>query len=184
MGNLHPMGLYTNDVPDMSMNLLGAKFISKHAELQQKGPAAHDWTGELVKVQYFGSYCQVAENYRLVFIPVAKVHGIPIPYTAPYNKEFVKSNRKFSFERAVQNGPIKAVGIVKTLHKPTMLNYWHVTLEVKASLEDDPITQARNQVHTSLCDTIIENVISKFATDTLPSGLPKINRSHYLKIAV
>jgi hypothetical protein len=118
--------------PNLSMNILGGKFKTKHIKYKAKiGIATERWNEkERVLLIDYRDKWETWSNAIPIYFSLNDIHNIEFPYLRDSNdKETKKLKEIFSF---LEQG-IKTRFIGKTFveHEPIKLNYWHVELKLK-----------------------------------------------------
>ena len=127
---------------DMSVSLLGALLTVKDMCLRQTGVASDDWDGNEVDVASLVEkyVLEPTEEWFCISWPVITIHAQEIPYKKSADKgayKALKENVKKvtgvvlgEFDDYLsQKQPLTAKTVLS--HKPTMLNYWHFTFNVR-----------------------------------------------------
>lgn len=127
---------------DMSVSLLGALLKVIDMRLRQTEEASNDWDGnEVDAANLVKKYVvESGEEWFCVSWLVRKIHAIEFPYKKNVDKKNFKTLKKNvemvsgvvlgAFEEYLeQEHPLNATTFLS--HKPTMLNYWHFTFNVR-----------------------------------------------------
>lgn len=156
------------NIRQMSMNLMGGQFEAEHAFWSQKGEAHKTWNGEPVDHNALISLCELSEETHLFYFAVKKLQYKSFPHT----RQFQKASQKALYD-AVKEGEkfqIVANGRLIVRHVPTLMNYWHVQLEVETALADgtfEPLPKSRYEDQRAILIQAIRNTI-EFAADCPP----------------
>lgn len=138
--------IFQGSIQNLSMNLLGGKFEIKHHSFLPKNNGASNWDGNNIKLsQYKDSYIDENPAFYICF-NVEEIDGKTYPFPNPFNtqeerdsmeKEATATLNKHGLnidQEIVEKfrSPRDNVNIqvlMKLNHHPTMLNYWHITLD-------------------------------------------------------
>lgn len=162
------------DVFNYSMNLLGGMFEpSLHLNIRPIGDGWQKWDGKTILSEQKVKELSAEEYGYPIYYKVEDFHNKTFPYKKTVVKEKAYETEK---DRLVKLGLSTAIGIWnkdnpevdfmgKTLvnHEPSMLNYWHVTLDVYEPGTTVPIRkcksawqkQIRGYISRRLCDYYI-----------------------------
>lgn len=134
--------LYT-EIPQLSMTIMGAMTSFDDMKYIQHDNARMDWDGTTHQVTDFINSVSVANEYFCVVYHASSVHRQPVEYEKRFEtkEDFMKNMRFINFsmsdnERIILNNFQKKTrypmqnGRLELVHRPTMLNYWHVELMV------------------------------------------------------
>lgn len=181
LGNVKPGALKINEVPNMSMNILGGRYNPSFLKFRTEMAASKNWNGEKkLPLRIYKPYISVLKNFCGLYIPAKLIHKISIPYQASFNKQYKENFPNYSFGN-VKNGEIvKDTGYSELIHAPTTLNYWHVVLESISPFSGDPIKNSKNAFNSFACDSLLQNIITVSALPNLPEDLEKIDKKFYL----
>lgn len=127
---------------DMSVSLLGALLTVTDMRLRQTGCASYDWDGKEVDAENLivNHVVEPGGEWFCISWLVKDIHAQEFPYKKNADKSSYKTLKtnvqKVSgvvlgeFEDYLnQEKPLKAYTVL--YHKPTMLNYWHFTFNVR-----------------------------------------------------
>lgn len=161
-----------NEIPNLSLNLLGGFFEEAHICYRVTGAGAQSWDGVS-----FIDMADFVENYTIIdpcipiFIHANPLHNIKIPYQVP-KKEFRTIVTNFyesvglalpSFEKE----KIDMEGSAKFCHDATNLNYWHVELRL-FDFKKDIIKSKSSTWIKNFCEYFIANEITLKSYAILP----------------
>ncbi|WP_207533628.1 hypothetical protein [Desertivirga arenae] len=181
-GNVNAMVLKKEDIPDMSMNLLGGLYKKEHLKYRTDKKASSPWNGKIkVAIKDFTNNISLLKEFSALFIPASVLHRVSIPFEAVDKKENKQAYKGFPFEKKYEGDRIKKNGECLVRHDPTVLNYWHVVLDVINPFNGEPLKNAKNAFNTFACECIINNIISKRAKPILPKNLDKIQSNNYIR---
>ena len=159
-GSIYVNKLPTGSIPNLSCSLLGAFFKVDHLHFLPDNAGKADWK-EGTPV---GEEMLCEENYNhfpevtVVGWKVKDVSGLPLPYNRTFEKpllydEFKEAVKKVAEVRKVvlyldtweklKTNPankkqriVEVMGVAKVNHAPTMLNYWHFTIDIYTAEND------------------------------------------------
>lgn len=175
-----------DDLPNLSVNLMGGKFEKYHFLYSQKGLGSKTWNKDNILNLEISE-----EHYKLhapeltthVFLLSEGIHNINIPY----KREVTKDTRKIfeSFALDQNEGMYLLTCKIFFAHDPVQLNYWHCELrfitEQINKVERDTNSSYRKDLFKKIYDEIIaKNVVHP---NFLQEGILAINQSHYCSIA-
>lgn len=121
---------------DLSMNIIGRGFLAIHAKYKPINGVFADWDGVTIisKGNLDGSIVEnVDENCFPATYYAYNLHMRDVPYFKSYNKvkeaesEIDKYKAKLT-DILLDKKQLQYIGSIILTHKPTMCNYWHVTL--------------------------------------------------------
>lgn len=131
----------SENVFNYSMNLLGGGFqVKEHLGLRQKDKGCNDWDGEsfLTEDELEGCWERLEESHP-IYYRVEDLHGVGIPYKKKIEKErdyklilqqLIEQDKQAAIGVWEPNGrEVELTGVIRVNHAPTMMNYWHVTLD-------------------------------------------------------
>lgn len=179
--SIYMNALPITSVPNLSCSLLGALFKPHYLHFLPEGTGKQPWTGEetVTDEQITGNYSYF-DSVTIVGWSIEKVHHLVLPY----KHSFLKQNEYTQFrENAIEiatkrnlaqiylkewtdlmlsptNSQLRIVdvfGEARVNHAPTMLNYWHFTIDLYAAENDfSPLKNAskgwRHNLALNLCD--------------------------------
>lgn len=181
-GTLRKDALTVKELPNLSMNLLGGKFKSKHLKFIPKGSSSNVWNGkDAIMLKDYENQYEIAQTSTPIFIEAGLLNNIQIPYNNA-GREALKLAKlnKLDIDYSDPNLPkLNEKGISKISHQPTNLNYWHVELQI-FNKNNDKIAKAKDMVGKSASEYILIHIISKKASSEIPSFYYPISKSHYI----
>lgn len=169
-------GIITDDVLDWSTNLLGGKFKTEDAFWRQKGKGTTPWKdkdGNVNLCHYNGCYEQTTSKH-CAFITVKCLHNKEIPYKRVFgNKKDLEQYAekthdvtKEALEQWHTDAEPECHATITIEHKPIVLNYWHMTIEITPKDFANPIPRdskknksIKKRVKEALHLHIIKNII-------------------------
>lgn len=170
-------------IPNMSLNLLGGKFIEKrHNRFRQVGEAAEEWHGERILMKSFIGKFEVVDNCSAVAFRGKDLHRVAVPYkkaATRAEKDKLKS-RGIDLDRFVDGSVINHEGLIKLEHKPTMLNYWHMVLDLFPQEAELPIKRDDAAWKKNMIGFVVQEILTvKYEID--PDPVPTIHKGVYCK---
>lgn len=139
------------EIPQLSMTIMGAMTGFDDMKYIQHDNARVDWDGTTHQVTDFINSVSIVNEYFCVVYRASAVHRQPVEYEKRFEskEDFMKNMRFINLsmsdnERIILNNfqnktryPMQN-GRLELVHRPTMLNYWHVELMVlPASLREE-----------------------------------------------
>jgi hypothetical protein len=178
-----------NEMPGLSMNLLGAKFKENHIIFNPKKIGSKPWTHfrscfylrELseLEIEIFNNSCPI-------FFKINDLNGYKISFERGTKELNDILKRKASSSGSKNNGKEILDGEVEVMHKPTNLNYWHIEFNFYTgySINGEKNYMKRgntdsiwaNGVVQSLKDLLISSAISK-----VENQIKLIPEKYYMK---
>ena len=170
------------NIPNLSLNLLGGKFVDKrHLKFRQLHDASREWDGLPVLLHNYADKYEVINNCFSVVYRGKDLHNISIPYKKEIKNKVEKDKlQKLGIDLAkFTDGELTSLqGKIQLEHKPTMLNYWHFVMDIFPQEENSPLKKTNAAWQKSLVQYVIEEIlISKFEIN--PRLVPKICDSLY-----
>ena len=118
--------------PNLSMNILGGRFQTKHIRYKAKmGIATKKWVEKerVLLLDYKDEWVTWSDAIPIYFT-LKDIHNIEFPYLRDSkDKETKKLKEIFSFLE--QDNDTKFTGKTYIEHEPIKLNYWHIELKLK-----------------------------------------------------
>ena len=150
-----------DDIPNMSMNLMGGKFKDKDVLYSPFGEGSKNWIpGTKIYLDNFLDKYKVLANYTLIYFMVSEIHNITVPYSRPKDRD----SEKLAKALANATYPPKSLadsfefnGRALVLHAPTNLNYWHTEYVIMGN--DDRVPKNRSSWREELCKSLINNLL-------------------------
>lgn len=187
-GFLKEQAISPIEMPNMSLNLLGAKFKIKHIDYIQKKHAADPWDGKRVEMSEIIKDIENKENSIPIFIRYSDISNKSFPYQRP--KEQLSQSQILLLESLGYNlsqtsalGLIPLKGITKIAHTPTKSNYWHVELKM---MQSDGSTITRKNASSAWGGKAAQSLLdimtnSAFDDIEKEKGNYKIKRKDYIE---
>ena len=170
-------------IPNLSTNLLGAKFqADQHIAFSPTGDARCDWDGKNIDLAKFKDSFQVVENCTYVAYHGDALHNIPVPYRKNLNKDDKNklASRGINLDNFITKGEAELTGTIKLEHKPTMLNYWHIVMDIYPYDSPDPIKKDDAAWQKNMVDFVVQKILAvKF--EAAPEYIPSIPKRKYIK---
>lgn len=169
------------NIINMSTNLLGAKFkANKHIQFSPKGDGILDWDGKKVDMKMFSMSFQVLDNCSFVAYKGKILHNIQVPYIKVLSDAEKKNAQSLGINLDKLNGLNEAplIGTIRLAHRPTMLNYWHVVMDLFPHGSATPLTDAHGAWKKRMTSFVLEKILTKNYIAEL-SSVPRIPRFLY-----
>lgn len=169
-------------IPNMSLNLLGGRFIEKkHTKFRQLNEAANDWDGKEVLIEDYDGKYEALNNCAAVSFRGKNLHRIAVPYKKKITDkgEMEKLRRLgIDLDRFSDNNDVNLQGVIKLEHKPTMLNYWHLVMDIFPSASEVPIKRADATWKKNIVSFVTQEILTvKFEVN--PKPIPRIRKRLY-----
>lgn len=179
-------GVINDDVLDWSTNLLGGEFKIEDICWRQTLKGVAEWNGEEVDIHnYDGNYHQIVPTYY-IFIKINCLHKATIPYNRKFGskkelEQYAKKTNdvtKDNIDWYVDN-EVECHATITIEHKPTMLNYWHMTIEITPRDFDKPMPRngkqnksLKKKVREALHVYLVSNVMCEVeSVENIPKEL-------------
>lgn len=164
------------NIAQMSMNLMGAFFQAYHAGWSQKGDAHSVWNGEAVDADKYVCMCERLEDRPMFYYYARQLHECDFPhprrYTKPSESKLYKIINEVCDEVAAKAKEV--AGRLVVIHVPTMMNYWHVQLEVESQTSEGeyvPFPRGRYEdVRRRLVEIVRNHAMLDFEECTIPDS--------------
>lgn len=168
-------------IPNWSLNLLGGKFLEKaHTKFRQFDEAASDWDGKPVILENYIDKCEVIKDSSSIDYLGRDIHNISVPYVKEVKDKDEKKRLREAGVRIEDFTSVNLSAEIRLEHKPSMMNYWHVVMDIYPQESDTPIKDANSTWKQCLVDYIIQEILSvKFIVN--PRTIPVIPESFYKK---
>lgn len=166
-------GVINNDVLDWSTNLLGGGFKTEDICWGQHEHGTDEWDGEdVVLDNYEGCYEQISAC--CLFIAFNSLHNITIPYKRRFGsikdlEQYAEKTNDISMDIVNLwdiNNEAECNATINVEHKPTMLNYWHMTIGITPKDFIEPMSRdgkknksLKKRVREALHLHILNNII-------------------------
>ena len=159
----------TAHVPDMSMNMLTNISRVDDLKWQQIKPASDSWEGNEVNVDDFRDcVSKVSPSYAIIY-KASNLHNINIPYKKSFNsmkeyqegKKYVDNVEKLIDKNFQKSNEYDFTAISKLEHKPTNMNYWHVTLDIYEPDKDTFLKSSKGKYRKDICDYVVDTMLKK-----------------------
>lgn len=156
-----------SEIPDMSMSMITDKSRREYLGLVQGKIAREAWNGKNPKVEkYMGDIKQKDAEWHTISYRLDKLHNKTFPYQGKIKDraefenvkgEIVIEHRNEQAKKTVlknfsKNQLYGFRAYMSVEHKPTMMNYWHVTLCVRAHSNSEPIKSSRSENNRNICE--------------------------------
>lgn len=163
-----------NEIPNLSINLLGGRYKTKHAKykLDIHSEAALSWDGEsaVFLSDHLNNY-SIVKEFSTIYIDSTNIHDVTIPYGVPENPHYRKLLSAFGKDSQVKNGRYHVEGKIKFVPAPTNLNYWHCELKI-FDFGNEVIEYKSVNWVKELCGQIIKDVIIVNSYSSISSLTP------------
>lgn len=128
------------EIAGLSMMIMGECTNLDDLKYEQKKNAHASWDGKSHSpFSFLGKVSKAKEHFVIVY-PVSCLHGQPIEYEKFFSNDTEFSNNKVYIKDDVAEKYLKKFsrktrypmksGQLRVVHVPTMLNYWHVELQL------------------------------------------------------
>jgi len=183
-------GVIDNDVLDWSTNLLGGEYKIEDIRWRQKGERNTEWNEGDVDINEYGNCYEYLDDANPIYIPVGKLHQISIPYKRKFGSKadaykYAITTQDLDEEVAEQfllAEDIECHATIKVEHKPTVLNYWHMTIGIIPRDFQEPIprnTQNNKSLKKRVKAALHLHIVNNVQIDYMDSI--KLPESLYIK---
>lgn len=161
-------------IPNLSLNIMGARFETKHSKFIAINAGADKWTGGHVHLSKFLKNYKIDDTKGTIFINANELHDKTLPYNLSSNVQLHKEIEKFKAlfgTNIVSNIPpndIELLGKIQFVHDPVILNYWHVVLEIK-NYKETTLEKAKNAPDKKFVEVIFNDWIKVNSYPQLPN---------------
>lgn len=181
-GTLNEDAIKPEDLPLMSMNLLGGLFEPNYSKFVPDKSGRSKWEKQAVLLSDYGY--EVKEAFCLIYINANLIDEVKIKYLHPYknNSELVQQIKEYFGKDTppkTKDDKYIVIGNTELKHDPTNLNYWHVEYNVQ-QFNKRPIKNKGQIFLMEYCADIIKNAICGAASNEL-GEIDKISESFYLE---
>lgn len=180
-------------VANMSMSLLGALFQKDDIRFKQKEDAMADWKGEEVDaprlIERFVE--EVPKPWFVVVWFAQGLHNQPVPYKKGGIKpegfeEFKKEVKSVSGivlgTLAEYNATTEPLfGTTKVNHRPTNLNYWHFTHDVRPATREGYIEEPQDNSEKNLLKKVGKQLLRYSFKRYEEVNIPQVMDSLWIK---
>jgi len=175
------------DIPNMSLNLMGGKFLEKHLKYipDGKAEAVRMWNGrsKIYLINFLKSY-KVEKKYCPIYFDCNAIFEQYFVYGRRKAKElntelklfYEKIGKKMDYDKEIH----EFIGHTSLSHVPTNLNYWHVEFNL-IDYRKEVIKRKNTNWIEDLGEQIIKNILTANAYATVPIELPVIPERYYFK---
>lgn len=182
-GTLREDAIKPEDLPLMSMNLLGGLFEPDYSKFVPDKNGRSKWGKQAVSLLNYTF--ETKNTYCLIYIEANLIDEVKIKYFHPYksNSELVKQIKEHFGEDQLpktEDGKYIVMGNTEVKHDPTNLNYWHVEYNVQ-QFNNKPIKNSGQKFLIEYCKDIIKDAICGAATHEI-GELIKISDEFYLEV--
>ncbi len=160
LGTLKEQAILKQDIPGMSLFLLGGLFKIEDIYYRQKGKGDSDWSGEKI---FFCDYKKNDDYEELesaipIYFNFNDLNAISFPYEKSGN-EAKKFANSLGLKPTSIDGTYLFTGNCNIKHVPVNLNYWHVEL-VLFDIEKKPIEDTKKKWSASAISQALGQITS------------------------
>lgn len=168
---LIPNGAYeelSRQVPDMSMNMLTTISKTDYLKWQQIRPASNSWDGLEVNILDYKDCVSIVSPSFAIIYKAINLHQVNIPYKKSFNsREEYKKGKKYvdSVEELIDKNFQKSnkysfTAVSRLEHKPTNMNYWHITLDIYEP-DKDSFVKNNKGYRQDICEYVVDTMLKK-----------------------
>jgi hypothetical protein len=175
LGTLKEQAILKDQLPGMSLFLLGGFFKIEDIYFRQIKNGDLDWSGEKI------FFCDLKKDYEKlnsaipIYFNFKDIDEISFPY-AKVGDEAKKISKSLGLQTTPTDGKYKFNGTSSIKHVPVNLNYWHVEL-VLLDITKKPIKDLRKDWSTSAVSQALGQIVS-VAFEATPT-IQKIPAKHF-----
>ena len=171
-------------IPNMSLNLLGGKFIEKkHTKFRQLDEATNEWDGKEVLIEDYAGKYEELDNGASISFRGKDLHRIAVPYKKTITDKGEKEKLRrlgLDLDRLADNNEVNLEGVIKLEHKPTMLNYWHLVMDIFPHASEVPIKRTDATWKKNIVSFVTQEILTvKYEVN--PNPIPRIRKRLYHK---
>ncbi len=185
--------IFGDNLAEMSVNLLGGKFLPDHVKFTPKGPKPLD-----ANIPFDGTYYYSSEANG-VYISISDIHDCTFPSVRrfPNQQEFDKVKTAITDTRESDKARLVAAfqkrkGFSKdteyevtyrisVMHRPTNANYWHCQIEIAPACEGGKIVNKEKSEWQKDALRALTNFLVIYASFDYPDPIPLIKEEWYIK---
>jgi hypothetical protein len=168
------------DIPGMSLNILGGLFQVDFNQYKTTGTASDEWNNcPVYLTDYLKDYQIITSNFTSIYFKSSDLHHIDVPFIREQNHDSIKFYASLNRTPDMINGKYQLNGNLFLEHKPTNLNYWHAELafiDVEGHRVDRKIKASQKKA----ADYVIDHILCVAGNVLVPVSFPPVNRSHYI----
>jgi len=175
------------DVPNMSLNLMGGKFLEKYLKYipNDKSGGDQNWDGvtKIYLCDFLDSYT-VTNEYCPIYFDVREIVNQYFVYDKGKSPELTKEMQ--SFYKMIGKQYIggknneEFIGNIMLAHVPTNLNYWHSEFRLQ-NYREQLIERKKQKWIERLAVDVIKQILCVNGYRVLPDILSPIPKEHYMK---
>lgn len=140
-------GVINDDVLDWSTNLLGGEFKIEDIGWRQIGKGITEWNDGDIKICDYNESYELTKSKYFIFIPLCRFHNQVIPYKRKFGsrkdlEQYIKKTDEINNNVSTQwkaEDEFECHAYITVEHKPIVLNYWHMTIEITPRDFDSPM---------------------------------------------
>lgn len=167
-------GVINEDVLNWSTNLLGGEFKTEDVCWRQKNEGSKEWNDETVDLCNYGGCYELTISADCVFITISCLHKTIIPYKRKFGsrddlRQYAENTSDITKDVVEQwnaKDELDCRASIIVGHSPTMLNYWHMTIDITPKDFAEPMPRdgkknkgLRRKVREALHMHILNNIL-------------------------
>mgnify|MGYP001021867876 CR=1 FL=1 len=178
--------IFYQDIPDLSLNLLGGKYQREHLKykLNINSDACRTWDGKTkIDLTDFHEYYEVVDVPCEIYFDGNIIHDHIIPYNRQQSKELDKLAKSLPKVFTLDKNTYTFEGKIAFESDPLNLNYWHAEtciFDVEGHRKE--YTGAR--YIKQICEDSLRNVICKYTSpiieDITPVSIKDYWKNHFV----
>jgi hypothetical protein len=172
------------EVPNMSVNLMGGKFVPDFLRFIPKDEGIKEWDGRerIFLYEYLKSYSVLPSEPCAIYFDASKIHNCSIPYNRKKDKQVDKFYRLKEFTPPFEEGKYKLTAELRVAHVPTNMNYWHVELKLHPIQKlDESVSDVSPAWLKELSSQANRDVLCASGFEKIPVELTPIPKPAYKK---
>lgn len=143
---------HRREIPELSLNLLGGRFILSHICYSCVKDAAKYWDGieTHLWIRYF-KWVTYKKPSIPIFFFLDDLHNKTFPYYRTDDKEVRKLLKSLQIDPEITGSQAKFYGASIIKHAPSRLNYWHIEfrlLDIEARIKGTPSVIVRDKIRS------------------------------------
>ncbi len=182
LGLLRNDALTPKDIPFLSLNILGGRFMPEHSKFRILNEGIKKWNNRkyISLLDHLKDF-EILKNYCLVYINANGVDGQEIPYFLQQsNKDIRREVDKF-FQHVekpnLSDGKYELKALSRLIHDPVKLNYWHMELNI-FDYQGSSMKYKGSSYQKVLFQQVISDIISVNSNKEVPDYI-KIPTKYY-----
>ncbi|WP_143014006.1 hypothetical protein [Mucilaginibacter sp. OK268] len=169
-----------SDVPGMSLNMLGGKFIPEYNKFKTKAKGSEYWTSQYVWLcEYIKDYEIIEHSFTNIYFQSEDLHKLDIPFTREINRDSKRLYVSLNIDPTTVGDKYKDNGQLFLKHCPTNLNYWHAEIALTDIDEKELNRNKLNNSQKTATTYVIDHILSVCCSISETQNINQIEVTHY-----